>query len=291
MRHRMQGFGSFALFIGVPVIPLIVFWFIPMFVSLWLSFTDWDYISPEIHYVQLDNYVTVLKSPDFLGALWNTFFFAFWTTVPTLIIGFLLALLLRVQIKGRPLFKALIFSPWVTPMVAMSIVWSWIYEPKIGLLNQFLGWLQLPQPEWLQSSTFAMWAVIIVTVWKSVGWCMIFYCDALGKISDEFIDVCKLEGATIWQCIRKLYLPLVSPITLFLAVTLIISAMQAYDQIQVMTQGGPAGSTRTLLYLYYQMAFQQFNMGQATAVAIILVIITAVISLIQFRLSKYWVHY
>lgn len=291
MHGRFKRSALILFFVGVPMLPLIIFWFIPMIVSLWLSLTDWDYISPDIHYVGLSNYAALMHSADFTTALGHTVVFMFWTTFPTLVLGFLLALLLRVIVKGRPLFQALIFAPWVTPMVAMSIVWSWIFDPKAGLLNQLLGLLHLYEPAWLQSSTFAMWAVIIVTVWKGIGWCMVFYSDALAKIPDDLLDVCALEGTSVLQRIVKLYLPLVSPMTLFLMVTTIINALQAYDQIQVMTQGGPAGSTRTLLYLYYQMAFQQFNMGQAAALAIVLVAMTAVISFIQFGLSKLWVHY
>ncbi|MFT8363069.1 MAG: sugar ABC transporter permease [Sporolactobacillus sp.] len=291
MHGRLKHSALILFFVGVPMLPLIIFWFIPMIVSVWLSLTDWDYISPDIHYVGLSNYVALMHSADFTTALGHTVVFMLWTTFPTLVLGFLLALLLRVIVKGRPLFQALIFAPWVTPMVAMSIVWSWIFDPKAGLLNQLLGLLHLYEPSWLQSSTFAMWAVIIVTVWKGIGWCMVFYSDALGKIPDDLLDVCALEGTSVLQRIVKLYLPLVSPMTLFLMVTTIINALQAYDQIQVMTQGGPAGSTRTLLYLYYQTAFQQFNMGQAAALAIVLVGMTAVISFIQFGLSKLWVHY
>jgi len=282
---------SLLLFILLPITPLVVFWFIPLFISLWLSTTDWDYISPTINNVGLSNYTTIIQSADFRNALWNTVVFSFWTVIPTIVIGFITALLIQRSKGGKALYKTLIFSPWVTPTVAISIVWSWIFEPKVGLLNQVLGWFHLPQPQWLQSSTYAMWAIIIVTVWKGVGWCMIFYCDALEKIPKEIYEVCALEGVSRWGLIRKVYLPYVSPISLFLVVTTIISSIQAYDQIQVMTQGGPSGSTRTLLYYYYQLAFEQFNMGQASALATLLILITGVISLIQFAMSKYWVHY
>lgn len=282
---------SLLLFILLPITPLVVFWFIPLFISLWLSTTDWDYISPTINNVGLSNYTTIIQSADFRNALWNTVVFSFWTVIPTIVIGFITALLIQRSKGGKALYKTLIFSPWVTPTVAISIVWSWIFEPKVGLLNQVLGWFHLPQPAWLQSSTYAMWAIIIVTVWKGVGWCMIFYCDALEKIPKEIYEVCALEGVSRWGLIRKVYLPYVSPISLFLVVTTIISSIQAYDQIQVMTQGGPSGSTRTLLYYYYQLAFEQFNMGQASALATLLILITGVISLIQFAMSKYWVHY
>ncbi|KGX87000.1 ABC transporter [Pontibacillus litoralis JSM 072002] len=271
--------------------PLAVFWFFPMFVSIWLSFTNWDYISPTFDYVGVENYTTTLTSADFYQALWNTALFAVMTIIPTIIIGLLLALLLRKGLKGETWFRAFLFSPWITPMVAMSIVWTWIYEPDVGLMNQVLGWFHLPQPDWLTDSDTAIWAIIIVTVWKNAGWAMLFYSDALSKIPNDLYEVSHLEGASGLQRIKTVVLPLVSPTTLFLAIVSAINAIQAYDQIQVMTQGGPSGSTRTLLYLYYQMAFEQFQMGQATALATIIVVFTMLLSLIMFYASKRWVHY
>lgn len=288
---RLKTVGKLLFFIGIPMIPLAVFWFFPMFVSIWLSFTNWDYISPTFDYVGVENYTTTLTSADFYQALWNTALFAVMTIIPTIIIGLLLALLLRKGLKGETWFRAFLFSPWITPMVAMSIVWTWIYEPDVGLMNQVLGWFHLPQPDWLTDSDTAIWAIIIVTVWKNAGWAMLFYSDALSKIPNDLYEVSHLEGASGLQRIKTVVLPLVSPTTLFLAIVSAINAIQAYDQIQVMTQGGPSGSTRTLLYLYYQMAFEQFQMGQATALATIIVVFTMLLSLIMFYASKRWVHY
>lgn len=288
---RIRKMGKLLFFVGIPMIPLLVFWFIPMFVSFWISFTNWDYISPSFDYVGPENYVTALTNDEFYHALKNTFVFMIFTVAPTLIIGLFLAFLLREGLKGLTWFRAFLFAPWITPMVAMSIVWSWIYEPDIGLLNQILAMFHLPQPSWLTDSSTAMWAIIIVTVWKNAGWAMLFYSDALSKISPELFEVSDLEGASSIQKIRSIILPLVSPTTLFLAIISAIDAIQAYDQISVMTQGGPSGSTRTLLYLYYQMAFEQFNMGQATALATIIVLFTSVLALLMFYLSKKWVHY
>lgn len=288
---KMKKAGKIFIFLGIPMIPLIVFWFVPMIVSLWLSLTNWDYISPTFDYVGMDNYTTAFTSAEFYQALKNTIIFGVFTVVPTIIIGLLLAMVLREGLKGITFFRSLMFSPWITPMVAMSIVWAWIYEPDIGLLNQVLGWMHLPQPDWLHSSKSALWSIIIVTVWKNAGWAMLFYSDALQKIPRDLYEVSDLEGSSWWQKMRTVVIPLVSPTTLFLGIMLAIESIQAYDQIQVMTQGGPSGSTRTLLYMYYQMAFEQFNMGQATAISTIIVIITGILALTMFYASKRWVHY
>src|SRR5690625_3381323 len=288
---RMKKAGKIFIFLGIPMIPLIVFWFVPMIVSLWLSLTDWDYISPTYNYVGIDNYTYAFTSDEFYQALKNTIIFGVFTVVPTIIIGLLLAMLLREGLKGITFFRSLMFSPWITPMVAMSIVWAWIYEPDIGLLNQVLGWLHLPQPAWLHSSSSALWSIIIVTVWKNAGRAMLFYSDALQKIPRELYEVSNLEGSSWWQKMRTIESPLVSPTTLFIGMMLAIESIQAYDWNQVMTQGGTSGSTRTLLYMYYQMAFEQFNMGQATAISTIIVIITGILALTMFYVSKRWVHY
>lgn len=284
-------YGLLFFFVGIPAIPLLAFWFLPMFASLWLSSTDWDYISPTYNYVMVENYKTILTSVDFYDALKNTIFFGVMTVVPTIIIGLFLAALLKNVVVGSTFLKSLLFSPWITPMVAMSIVWTWIFQPDVGLLNQILGWLHLPQPAWLIDSETAMWAIIIVSIWKNAGWAMLFYADALSKIPSELYEVGNIEGTSWWQNSKYITIPLVSPTTLFLVIVSLIDAIQAYDQIQVMTQGGPAGSTRTLLYLYYQMAFEQFNMGQATALSTIIVLLTGLLAFLLFYTSKKWVHY
>ncbi|TYR78193.1 sugar ABC transporter permease [Priestia megaterium] len=273
------------------LILLLVFWFIPMAVSLFISFTDWDYISPTFSFVWLENYRSLLTDKEFYKVLLNTLSFAVFTVVPTMAIGLVLALVLNKKLAGSTIYKAILFSPWVTPMVAVSIVWSWIFQPEVGLLNFLLSALGLPKIDWLGSSTWAMPAVIIVTVWKGIGWVMIFYLEALQRVPMDLYESSSIDGASKWRRFLYVTLPMISPTTFFLLIVTTIDALQAYDQIQVLTQGGPAGSTRTLLYMYYQLAFEQFNMGQATAVATLLILITALLSVIQFFASKRWVHY
>ncbi|PLR79480.1 ABC transporter [Bacillus canaveralius] len=273
------------------LILLLLFWFIPMAVSLFISFTDWDYISPTFSFVGLENYSSLFTDKEFYKVLLNTLSFVVFTVVPIMAIGLGLALALNKKVAGSTVYKAILFSPWVTPMVAVSIVWSWIFQPEVGLLNFLLSALGLPKIDWLGSSTWAMPAVIIVTVWKGIGWVMIFYLEALQRVPVDLYESASIDGAPRWRRFRHITLPMISPTTFFLLIVTTIDALQAYDQIQVLTQGGPAGSTRTLLYMYYQLAFEQFNMGQATAVATLLVLITALLSAIQFLTSKRWVHY
>lgn len=283
--------GNVLLFVVPALIPLVVFWIYPILRSLFISFTNWDYMSPTYDFVFLDNFISLFHDSRFYDALLNTLVFTVGTLIPTLAGGLLLALLLQKNFRGSGIYKFILFSPWITPTVAISIVWVWIFEPDTGIANAVLNFFHLPGLEWIQSSDTALLAVIIVTVWKSIGYAMIFYLSALEKVPSELYEACGLDGARKWQRFRDITIPSISPTTFFLMIITMVNSLQAYDQIQILTQGGPSGSTRTLLYMYYQLGFEEFDMGQATAVAMVMIVLTVLLSAIQFRASKKWVHY
>lgn len=284
--------GCTVLFFILPaLIPLVIFWIYPIFRSIWISFTDWDFMTPDYNFIFLKNYAALFKDKRFYNALWNTLVFTAGTLLPTIIGGLGLALLLKKNFKGSGFFKFILFSPWITPTVAISIVWTWIFQPKEGLANVVLEFFNLPALKWISSSDTAMLSVIIVTVWKSLGYAMIFYLSALEKVPAELYEASSLDGAKKWQQFRDMTLPSISPTTFFLMIITMVNSLQAYDQIQILTQGGPSGSTRTLLYMYYQLGFEEFKMGQATSVAVVMILITVLLSWIQFVVSKKWVHY
>lgn len=278
-------------FILPALIPLCVFWIYPICKAIWISFTDWDFMSTSIHFKGLENYMAVLKDPRFYEALRNTVIFTAGTLIPTICLGLLLALALSRKFHSSEILKFILFSPWITPTVAISIVWTWIYQPDGGLANQILALFHLPGLKWISSSDTAMLSVIIVTVWKSLGYAMIFYLSALEKVPKDLYEASAIDGAHSIRQFFDITIPSISPTTFFLTVITMINSLQAYDQIQILTQGGPSGSTRTLLYMYYQLGFQEFSMGKASAVAAIMMIITVILSLVQFRYSKKWVNY
>ena len=288
---NLRKVSSAWLFVIPALIPLIVFWIYPIFKSIYISFTDWDYMSPTYNFVFFDNFKALFKDQRFYDALWNTIVFTLGTLLPTIVLGLLLALLLQKSFKGSGIIKFILFSPWITPTVAVSIVWTWIYDPDSGIANVILNFFGLPGLQWIKSSDTAMLSVIIVTVWKSLGYAMIFYLSALEKVPRELYEASGMDGAKNWQRFRDVTIPCISPTTFFLMIITMVNSLQAYDQIQILTQGGPSGSTRTLLYMYYQLGFEEFNMGQATAVAIVLILITVLLSVVQFTGSKKWVHY
>ncbi len=279
------------LFSAPAVLPMLVFWIYPIFRSLYISLTDWDYISPTYKMVWFENYASILDSSGFLKSVRVTLLFALYTVIRSMLIGLALALLFRRSFRGRSVYRALIFSPWITPTVAVSIVWVWLFNVDSGLLNRLLQAAGLGPCQWLSSRDTALMSVSLVTVWKSLGYTMIFYASALEKVPEQLYDAAGIDGANRWQQFVHVTLPGISPTTFFLMVMMTISSLQAYDQIQILTQGGPAGSTRTLLYLYYQYAFEKYRMGEATAIAAVLMLLTIGLSILQFLGSRKWVSY
>ncbi|WP_228745155.1 carbohydrate ABC transporter permease [Paenibacillus sp. S150] len=279
------------LFTLPAMVPFVLFWLAPLLYVLYLSFTEWDFMSPEKTFVGLQNYTDLYSNPAFYKALRVTLLFCAGSVLPTILLGLGLALLMNRKLRGSALYQVLLFSPWVTPTVAVSIVWSWIYEPDVGLANTVLEFLGIDKIGWLQDPKWALAGVLLVTIWKSVGWAMIFYLVALRNVPSDLLEAGELDGASAAQKFLRITLPLISPTTLFLFVVQIIQALQAYDQINVLTQGGPSGSTRTLLYLYYQSAFESFQIGEASTVAVVLVFICMLLSVLSFSVSKRTTHY
>ncbi|MDR0558437.1 MAG: sugar ABC transporter permease [Treponema sp.] len=293
------------LFVLPALLPLLAFWVVPVFYSLFISFTDWDLISKKFNFVLIKNYTSLFRDLKFFKILTNTLIFALGSTGSVILLGFLTALLFSGtrggvrsrDLKGRgfssvtDIFRILIFSPYITPMIAVSIVWSWIFEPRVGVLNFILSLFHIPALKWTQSMDTAMLSVIIVTVWKQLGWAMIFYIEAINRVPNSLLEAAIIDGAGFMKRLVHITLPMVSPTTYFLVIISTIISLQAYDQILVLTNGGPAGATRTLLYYYYQEAFNNFSAGKASAVAVIIVLITVLLSASETMLSKRATHY
>ena len=291
MRVKLWRETEAILFTLPALVPLLVFWLGPLGYIVYLSFTDWDFMSPDKLFVGLENYSYLLTNSEFYQSLKVTLLFGLGSVIPTIVGGLALAMLMNSRIKSSGLFRTLLFSPWVTPTVAVSIAWSWIFEPEVGLANLMLGWVGVSPIGWLRDADWALVAVLIVTLWKSIGWSMVFYLVALRNLPSDLLEAASIDGAGSWDKFRSITLPLISPTTFFLSIILTIQSLQAYDQINVMTQGGPAGSTRTLLYMYYQSAFESFNVGEASAIAVVIILICVLLSGVSFLLSRRLVHY
>ncbi len=268
-----------------------VFALFPVAYSLGLSLFKWDLVAPEATFVGLRNFETLFASDEFRRVLRNTLVFSL-GTVGLIVAGALgLALLLDVGLRGIAFFRALFFIPYLTPMVAVAALWMFLYDPQRGLINVALGLVGLPGPGWLQSTTWALPALILVKTWKVVGYYTVLFLAGLQSIPPEVHEAARVDGASGWQRVRHITLPLLSPMTLFVVVIAVIGSFQDFDQVFVMTRGGPVDSTNVLVYYLYEQAFQNYRVGLGSAVAVLLLALLLGFTVVQLQLSRRWVHY
>jgi multiple sugar transport system permease protein len=281
IRETIAGY----LFLSPNFFGFLAFSLIPIIVSILLTFTKWNLASSP-QFIGFKNYTSLFTDELFWKYLWNTFYYAGLTVPLTIIIGFFLAYLLNRKIRGVIFFRTVFFLPSVTLIVAVAVIWSWLYNADFGLINFVLGKLGIQGPNWLQSRTWAMLAIILMGVWKGSGYAMLIYLAGLQSIPEEYYEASEIDGAGWWQQIRHITIPLIFPTTFFILVTSTIGAIQGFDQFYVMTRGGPAGATTTLVYYIFQNAFEWFNMGYAATAAAILFLIIMAITLLQWRFAK-----
>lgn len=273
------------IFILPAVLGTLIFIVIPVIFSFSLSFVDWDLLSP-MKFVGLSNFKDVLTDSTFVQVLINTFVFAIASSVFAVIIPLVLACILNIKIRGSNFYKTAYFLPFITPMIVIAIVWQWVFDPNMGLLNQILH----THIKWLYDVRFAMPALIAVSVWKLIGYNMIIFLSGLSTINQEVLEAAKIDGANSWQVLKNVTVPLLSPTIFFVIVITSISSFQVFDLIYVMTQGGPDNSTMVLVYSIYKYAFEYFDVGKASAIAYILFAIIFVLVLCQWKLRKKMVY-
>lgn len=269
------------VFILPALLGTLIFIVIPVICSFGLSFTKWDLLNP-IRFVGLDNYKEIFSEALFFKIFWNTVVFAISTSVLGVIIPLVLACILNSKIRGSEFYKTAYFLPFITPMIVIGVVWEWIFDPNIGLLNNILH-LHI---NWLYDTHFAMPALIIVSVWKLIGYNMVIFLSSLSGISQSMFEAAKIDGATPFQTFKNVTIPLLSPSIFFVVIITVISSFQVFDLIYLMTQGGPLDSTNVLVYAIYKNAFEYFNVGKASAIAYVLFFIILVLTLVQWSLRK-----
>lgn len=269
------------IFIMPAVLGIIIFIIIPIFFSFGLSFAKWDLLNP-IEFVGFDNYKEILTESLFGKILLNTVIFALATSIFGVIIPLILASILNRKIRGSEFFKTAYFLPFITPMIVIGIIWQWIFDPNIGLLNKVL---QI-HVNWLYDPHWAMPALIIVSVWKLIGYNMIIFLSSLSGISNSMFEAAKIDGASPLETFFYVTIPLLSPTIFFVVIITAVSSFQIFDLIYLMTQGGPLDSTNVLVYAIYKNAFEYFNAGKASAIAYVLFIIILILTLIQWNLRK-----
>jgi ABC-type sugar transport system permease subunit len=268
-----------------------VFTFYPVVEAARLSFWRWRILRGEPIFIGAANYEALFASEDFWQAVGNTVVFALGSIPTGMALALFAALLLNRKLRGLAFYRTAYFLPTITSLVAISVVWMWIYHPDVGLMNQALGLVGLPPARWLNEPRTAMLALIILGIWRGLGYNIIIYLSGLQSIPTHLYEAAKIDGANRWQLFRFVTWPLLTPTSFFIAIIAVINSFQSFTQVHVMTQGGPIGSTTVIVYYLFQQAFQQFNMGYGSAIAMVLFVFILALTVIQFRFLGRRVHY
>ena len=268
-----------------------LFFFLPVTAGLLLSLTDFDIYAiaapATARFVGLRNYLATLSNPMFWTAVKNTLYFVVVGGPLSVAVSLGAALLLNApHVRLRSLFRTVYFAPVATTLVAVAIVWRYLYHPRYGLLNHVLGWFGIEPIEWLSDPQWAMPAIILLAVWKNFGYNMLIFLAGLQSISPELYEAAAIDGAGAWRRFRHVTLPGLAPVFLFVGVTTMIGYFQLFAEPYVMTQGGPFGSTRSIVLLMYEEGFRWWRMGVASTIAVLLLLITLAGALIQIRLQR-----
>ncbi|GIL09024.1 MAG: ABC transporter permease [Chloroflexota bacterium] len=284
--NRQGDLSAAALALAPAVLLFAVFNIYPLLYSGFLSFMEWDGFSPQRTYVGLDNYRAIFASAQFRNALAVTLKYTAGVTVSSVAIGLVIAVLLNADIRGRNLYRLLYFLPVVTSTVAAAVVWRYLMTPGTGYADVFLRNLGLtpPSPAWLRNPTWALRIVILVGLWKRLGFNIVVFLAGLQNIPKDFYEAATVDGAGPWARFRHVTIPLIAPITLMLVIMSVIDAFLIFDVVYVMTEGGPVGTTEVVGLLLYRQAFRYFNLGDASAMGWVIFAIVFTATLIQWKL-------
>lgn len=264
------------------IIFYVVFLLVPIGIAFAGSFHEWNPLSGIYRFTGIENYVNVFTSALFGKAMLNTLIFS--VVVIFFRVGLGLAIAVAIYstlVKHKSFFRAVYYMPVVTPMVAVAFVWKFLYNPQIGSINQILG-LDI---NWLMNPKTALIAIMVMAIWKDFGYAVVMFMAGLYSLPSDAMEAAKVDGASSWQTFKYLTLPLLKPMTLFVVITSIISYIQAYVQVLILTEGGPGTATYLSSYIIYNEAFVKYNFGYASAMSFVLFVITAVFTWLSFRVS------
>ncbi|MGQ9631312.1 MAG: carbohydrate ABC transporter permease [bacterium] len=274
----------------IMLIPIIVFFvlmvYYPIGWSFWLAFNKYDLFSRVAKFVGLANFAKLIMDPMFINSFVNTAYFTVSSVFLDVVLSLVLAVALERVTRLSGLYKFVYFIPVVSPMVVVSVLWLWLYEPQIGLLNHIISFFGIGKQKWLLDPRLAMPSLIAMSVWKGLGFNMIIFVAGLKGISSQYYEAARVDGANGWQMFWFITLPLLSPVTTFVTVTSTIGAFQVFTQIYIMTRGGPVQSTTTVVYHIYENAFRYFKMGYASSMAVVLFLVILIFTAIQLTISR-----
>jgi len=286
----LRKFFWISIFILPSLAGIMLFSIYPILSSLRLTLFEWDLLLPP-HYVGLDNFIKMAGDANFHTAVLHTFTYLIGYIPTVLVLGLGLALILNTPLKGKVFFRGAYFLPVISPWVAVALLWRWIFNSNYGLMNYFLSLLGIHGPAWLADPGWAMPAIIITSVWKDIGFVMILFLAGIQNISSEYYEAASLDGANAWHRLRYITIPLLSPTTFFITTMLLINSFQVFDQVWVMTGGGPAGATSVIVQQIVRNAFDFSRMGYAATLSWFLFAIIFIVTLLQMKLQNRWVTY
>lgn len=291
-RRRESLFGW--LFLLPEIIGILLLYLFPLIFSLVLSFSEWNLVGglSSIHFAGFDNFLKLFQDEKVIMALKNNFLFTIFTVPIGMFLAIILAVIIHTKVYMSSYFKIAFFIPYISSIIAIGAVWSALFHPSLGPINQFLVGLGIENPPmWLASPKTALISIIIITIWAGIGYQIIIYLSSLSSIPEELYEAASMDGASQLQQFFKITLPLLGPTNVFLFITLLIGSFKVFDLIAFLTQGGPNNSSTVIVFRIYEEGFQQFNMGYASAISWLLFIIVGIITLISWKLQKRFVHY
>ena len=282
------------LFVGPAVLSVAIFLYGPMLASLALSVFDWNLLSSDIQFVGFDNYTANFGNVDFRGAAWNTLLYCIVLIPAEIVLPLILAVMLHSLRKSpvQAIYRGSLFLPTIVAYSVAGVAWSWLFNPINGLFNEILGAFGLSPSAWTNDPNLALFCVCIVTFWKTLGLNMLLWLAALANLPPELREASQLDGAGGRRHFFDVSMPLMTPTAFFIGVTTLFNVLDdIVGVIDVLTHGGPAGRSSSLLYFLWQQGLQFFQFGQASAVAVIIIALVLVITWLQFRVSEKRVHY
>lgn len=277
------------VFILPQLISLVCLGIIPIVIAFVLSFFDWNGFSDPV-FTGFQNFKAVFTDPDTGIAIKNTLVYSVIYVPCSIVLSLGLAMLLN-KAWGKMFYRAVFFLPQIVTSVGIAVVWSWIYQPQFGILNMILRFFGIEGKEWLRDPSTAMGAVIVMSIWWGLGYNIVLFLAGLQNVPRTYVEAAKIDGANERQVFFNITVPLISPTTLLVTITTMINAFQVFDQMFLLTSGGPAKKTYTMAIHIYQTAFKSYELGKASTAALILFFVVVAVSVIQFKLSDKWVHY
>lgn len=265
---------------------LVMFTLYPMVNAIITSFYNWN-LTGRKKYIGGYNYQKLFSDPEIYETIWRTLQYAIIVLPATLIFGFILALLLKKSTKINVLFRTLLFTPRVSSMVAISVVWLFIYNPQYGLLNSVFGLFGIAPIRWLNDPALALPSLSIITIWRMLGYSTVVFLGGIQNISEDVLEASTIDGANPLQTIWHITIPLVSPTTFMLLILNTIEVLKMFTTINVMTDGGPAKATQNLVVMLYEYAFRRYQLGYASTIAVVLFVLILAVNLLQMALERF----